>query len=351
MFDVLFSWVLSSFVHEFHGYVNPPHLQRLVLLECSALLHKSFLDRQVKIKLGTVTTYIMRESENKGRLGKSAREYTNKTRKRRPPKHAYTHDSVNVGNARLYKLETDLHLSSSQFQLVIALFYLSYMLGVPFNLVLKLVTPRRLIAAITVSWGLVATLMGLVDSYASLVACRVLLGAVEAGLFPGFNLYLTFFYTKHELALRVGYLFVSAAIAGALGGLLAYAIGQMDGVAGLSGWRWIFILEGIPSVLLGVLTYFALPNDAPTAWFLTDQEKALMELRRRRAYGNTASSDRLSREDVKRAVTDWRMWAFYVAQFAIDTMLFGTLLSAPLSNFLSAYTPLVLASAMSSRPF
>lgn len=75
------------------------------------------------------------------------------------------------------------------------------------------------------------------QSYEGLLAVRVLLGALEAGLFPGMNLYLTFFYTKNELALRVGYLFVSAAIAGALGGLLAFGIGNMDGLHGMSGWR------------------------------------------------------------------------------------------------------------------
>lgn len=194
---------------------------------------------------------------------------------------------------------------------------------VPSNLVLKFFTPRRWIAFITISWGLVATLMGLVNSYGSLLACRLLLGAVEAGLFPGLNVYLTFFYTKNELALRVGYLFVSAAIAGALGGLLAYGIGHMDGVAGMRGWRWILIIEGLPSVVLGVVTYFVLPNDAPTAWFLDEREKALMEVRRRREYGSTKSSGGIERRDVLRAVTDWKAWAFYVAQFGVDTMLYG----------------------------
>ncbi|KAK2606262.1 hypothetical protein QQS21_003310 [Conoideocrella luteorostrata] len=233
-------------------------------------------------------------------------------------------DRVNVGNARLYKLEADLSLSSSQFQVAVSIFFVTYMFfEVPSNLVLKFFTPRRWIAFITVSWGLVATLMGLVNSYGSLIACRILLGAVEAGLFPGLNIYLTFFYTKHELAVRVGYLFVSAAIAGALGGILAYGIGHMDGVQGMSGWRWIFIIEGIPSVVLGVITYFALPNDAGTAYFLTDAERALMELRRRRVYGSTKSSEQMERRDLVKAFTDWKVWAFCVAQFGVDTMLYG----------------------------
>ncbi|OAQ66151.2 MFS transporter [Pochonia chlamydosporia 170] len=210
-------------------------------------------------------------------------------------------DRVNLGNARLYGLEEDLNLTTSQFQVAISIFFVTYMFfEVPSNLVLKLFTPRRWIAFITISWGLVATLMGLVNSYGSLLACRLLLGAVEAGLFPGLNVYLTFFYTKNELALRVGYLFVSAAIAGALGGLLAYGIGHMDGVAGMRGWRWILIIEGLPSVVLGVVTYFVLPNDAPTAWFLDEGEKALMEVRRRREYGSTKSSGGIERRDVLR---------------------------------------------------
>jgi MFS family permease len=195
---------------------------------------------------------------------------------------------------------------------------------VPSNLVLKLFTPRRWLAFIAVTWGIVATLTGLVDSYASLLACRLLLGALEAGLFPGLTVYLTLFYTKHEIALRVGYLFVSAAVAGALGGLLAYGIGHMDGVRGMSGWRWIMIIEGLPSVILGVITYFALPNDAQTAYFLNDAEKSLMEERHRRQYGNTASSREFSKDDMMKAFKDWKVWAFSIAQFGVDVMLYGT---------------------------
>lgn len=232
--------------------------------------------------------------------------------------------SVNIGNARLYKLEEDLGLSSTQFQIAVSIFFVPYLLfEVPSNLVLKLFTPRRWIAALAFCWGLVATLSGLVDSYGSLLACRLILGVVEAGLFPGLNVYLTFFYTKHELARRVGYLFVSAAIAGAVGGLLAFGIGHLDGARGMSGWRWILIIEGIPSAVLGVVTYFYLPNDAATAHFLNDGERALMELRHQREYGNTKSSREFSFQDMNAAFKDWKVWAFCVAQFGVDTMLYG----------------------------
>jgi MFS family permease len=120
------------------------------------------------------------------------------------------------------------------------------MFEVPSNLVLKKFKPSRFLAGIALSWGIISTLTGLCQNFAGLVVCRLLLGAVESGLFPGITIYLTFFYTRRELGLRIGYVLVAAALAGAFGGLLAFSVGKMDGVAGYSGWRWIFILEGLP---------------------------------------------------------------------------------------------------------
>jgi MFS family permease len=233
-------------------------------------------------------------------------------------------DRVNIGNARLYHLEADLGLVGDQYQTAVSILFVPYLaFEVPSNLVLKKFTPRYWIAFITTAWGIVATLSGLVQGYGGLIACRVLLGAVEAGLFPGLAVYLTLFYTRHELALRMGYLFVSAAIAGALGGLLAYGIGHMDGVAGLRGWRYIMILEGLPTLCLGVATFFLLPNDAQSAYFLNEAEKRAMVLRREREYGMTASAQEFSKSDMMMAFKDWKVWAFCIAQFGADTMLYG----------------------------
>jgi len=233
-------------------------------------------------------------------------------------------DRVNIGNARLYNLERDLGLVGSQYQTAVAILFVTYLaFEIPSNLVLKPFTPRRWIAFIAFGWGILATMTGLVRNYGELLAVRLILGALEAGLFPGLNVYLTFFYTKRELALRVGYLFVSAAVAGALGGLLAYGIGQMDGVSGMSGWRWIMIIEGIPSVILGVATYFLLPNDPEHAYFLTPEEKKFMVVRSRRGYGNTASAQEFNKSDMLAAFKDWKVWTFCIAQFGADTMLYG----------------------------
>ncbi|ROW09888.1 hypothetical protein VPNG_06276 [Cytospora leucostoma] len=233
-------------------------------------------------------------------------------------------DRVNIGNARLYSLESDLGLVGNQYQIAVSILFVTYLsFEVPSNLVLKKFTPRYWIAFITTAWGIIATLTGLVNSYGSFVACRILLGTVEAGLFPGLNVYLTFFYTKHELAMRVGYLFVSSAIAGALGGLLAYGIGHMDGVAGLHGWRWIMIIEGLPTFCLGIATFFFLPNDAESAYFLNESEKKAMVIRHAREYGMTTSAREFSKKDMMKAFKDWKVWVFCASQFGADTMLYG----------------------------
>lgn len=213
-------------------------------------------------------------------------------------------------------------MGKNQFQVAVSLLFVTYVLSeVPSNIILKhYVSPSRWISFITVSWGLIATLMGLCHNYASLLACRLLLGLVEGGLFPGCAIYLTFFYTKRELALRIGYLFVSSALAGAFGGLLAYGIGFMDGLAGLSGWRWIFIIEGIPTVILGVICWFFLADDPDTAYYLNDEERELVLIRRAR---QTGISETFEWKDVKRALTDWKVHTFCAGLFCVDTMLYG----------------------------
>ena len=194
---------------------------------------------------------------------------------------------------------------------------------VPSNLVLKKFTPSRFIATITIVWGTIATFTGLCQTFGGLIACRLLLGVVEAGLFPCMALYLTFFYTKRELALRIGYLFVSAALAGAFGGLLAYGIGHLDHVHGLRGWRYIMIIEGLPTIILGIAVFFLLPNEPETAYFLSSEEKDLMVARRARDQGQTKSAQMVHRSDVKKAFIDWKVYAFMAGQFGADTVLYG----------------------------
>lgn len=231
---------------------------------------------------------------------------------------------MNIGNARLYGLEEDLNMDpkSNQYQTAVSLLFVTYILSeLPSNLVIKhYVSPSRWISFITTSWGVIATLTGICQSYGGLIACRIFLGLVEGGLFPGLAIYLTFFYTKRELALRIGYLFVSAAIAGACGGLLAYGIGFMDGVAGQRGWRWIMIIEGLPTFVLGIACWWILADDPDTAYYLNAEEKQMILARR---AGQTGVSDVFEWKDVRKGLKDWKIYVFCAGQFCQDTMLYG----------------------------
>lgn len=103
---------------------------------------------------------------------------------------------------------------------------------------MKKLRPARFISSIAILWGIITTLTGLTQNYGSFLACRLLLGLAEGPLFPGLIVYLTMFYTRKELAVRFGYLVLGGALSGAVGGMLAYAIGYMDGLHGLRAWRW-----------------------------------------------------------------------------------------------------------------
>lgn len=141
-------------------------------------------------------------------------------------------------------MEPDLRMAGHDYNNALTIFFISYALAEPItNVLLKRLTPRVFFTAIILLWGLIMTLMGLVKNYAGLLACRWFLGLAEAGLFPGVNYYLSCWYKRSELGLRAATFFSAAALAGSFGGLLAAAIALMDGIGGLDGWAWIFIIE------------------------------------------------------------------------------------------------------------
>lgn len=170
---------------------------------------------------------------------------------------------------------------------------------------------------------MVATFSSFVQNFAGLVACRLLLGAFEAGLFPGVILYLSMFYNKKSLSLRNACFYGTSAIAGAVGGLVAYAIGELDGAQGWRGWRWIIMINGVPTVLTAIAVPFVLPNSPETASFLTEEDRAILVRLREEEVGQTKSAQVLRKEDVIAGAKDWKTYAFAVGQFTGLTMLYS----------------------------
>lgn len=222
---------------------------------------------------------------------------------------------INIGNARLQGLEADLNMTGSDYNIALFTFFILYiLLEVPCNMLLKNVRPSVFLCSIMVAWGVITVFQGITRSFAGLVVCRVLLGAFEAGFFPGAVYLLSMFYKRHELQWRFNLFFSASIFAGAASGFLAYAIAHMSGVAGYSGWRWIFILEGIATVFIAIGAYFRVPDWPENAKFLQPEEREL--LRRRLALDQKdASMDHWNRKTAKRVFTDVKIYLGYVVLF------------------------------------
>jgi D-galactonate transporter len=187
-------------------------------------------------------------------------------------------DRVNVGFAKL-QMQADLQLSDTVYGLGAGIFFLGYFLfEVPANLLMLRVGARRWIARIMASWGLVSAAMMFTDSPASFYLMRFLLGVAEAGFFPGVILYLTYWYPAQRRARIVAIFMSGVAVAGVAGGPLSgWIMSHFAGQAGLAGWQWLFLLEGLPAVALGVATLACLDDGIDDARWLDDEEKALLK--------------------------------------------------------------------------
>ena len=182
-------------------------------------------------------------------------------------------DRVNVGFAAL-QMNKDLGLSPSMFGFAASLFFVSYFLvEVPSNLALQKVGARRWIARIMITWGLVTACTALVVGPHSLYAMRFLLGGAEAGFFPGAILYLTYWLPSPYRARILATFTISIPLATFLGSPLSVGLLELDGVLGLRGWQWLFILEGLPTVLLGLACLFVLTDKPAHASWLTAEQR------------------------------------------------------------------------------
>ena len=188
--------------------------------------------------------------------------------------------------------------------------------------------------SIMIAWGACTVCLGVVNDFHSLVAVRICLGIAEAGLYPGVAYYLTMWYCTNEMALRQGLFFSAASVAGAFSGLLAYLIVKMNGVGGYAGWRWIFILEGLLTVVIAIVALFLLYDFPETASFLTPEERA-WAVHRLKYQGSSrvgrmiAENNKFRWKDVVNAVTDWQLYLGVLMYWGIVCPLYGISLFLP----------------------
>jgi ACS family tartrate transporter-like MFS transporter len=217
-------------------------------------------------------------------------------------------DRVNVGFAAM-DMKRQLHFSDTVYGTGAGIFFLGYALfDMPSNLMLRKVGTRLWIGRIMITWGIVAACMMFMHSPRSFYALRFLLGVAEAGML----LYLTFWFPSHERARAVAKFMTATSLAGVVGGPVSSALLRLDGVGGLSGWQWLFLAEGMPTVLLGISVLFVLKDGPEKAEWLEPQEKIWLagELERDRVlYG---ASEHHNLRDVFKMPAVWMLAGVYV---------------------------------------
>jgi MFS family permease len=244
-------------------------------------------------------------------------------------------DRVNIGFAKL-QMAGELHFSDAVYGFGAGIFFIGYFLfEVPSNLVLTKVGARKWMARIMVSWGLVsaafvfvddmrwgpvATAFGCTDAELTFYVLRFLLGAAEAGFFPGVILYLTFWYPAGRRAQVVALFMTAIAVSNVIGSPVSGAILQYaGGIGGLRGWEWLFVLEAVPSIALGLLFLVLLPDGPDEAPWLSNEQRALVTQR----LADEEAAKRDGRHTARAVFADARVWAFAAVYFCTIVCLYA----------------------------
>lgn len=235
-------------------------------------------------------------------------------------------DRSNIGNARVAGLQKDLKMTNDQYSIALTITYVPYIVAeLPSNLLLKAVGPDLMLPTMLTLWGIVTALQGIVTTYSGLLVCRFFLGLLEGGVFPGLVLYLSFFYPRQRLNWRITLFFSAASLSGAFSGLLAFGIMKMNGIGHKAGWEWIFILEGVFTLLFGITSYLLLPRSPEHAGFLSNREKAYIatQLKQDGTTSKDEYADTFSWREVGKAFTLPHVWMLSIVFFFTGTTLYA----------------------------
>ena len=229
-------------------------------------------------------------------------------------------DRVNVGFAKL-TMDADIGLNEASYGLGSGIFFIAYFFfEVPSNLILEKFGARKWIARIMVTWGILAGAMAFIGGETSFYVVRVLLGIAEAGFFPGIIFYLTLWFPASHRARIIGLFMAAIPLSSVIGAPVSGALLGMDGVMGLHGWQWLFILEAIPAIVLGVVVFFYLTDGPSQAhWLQADErawlvERLALERRQREQERNFS---------VREALLDGRVWILSIVYFGAVACNYG----------------------------
>ncbi|KAJ3775794.1 major facilitator superfamily domain-containing protein [Lentinula raphanica] len=271
-------------------------------------------------------------------------------------------DLNNISNAAILNeeqgddIKTQLGLSAQNWAWAIACFYYPYGFLEPFStLCIKSMRPSFWLGRIMLTWGIIVCCISAVQNYAGLISTRVLLGAAEAGYYPGVIYYLAFWFRPEDLALRVAVFYSFGQVSGFVGGFLAFAVSFANGI--LPGWRWLFIIEGIPAILMGLATFYILPDFPQTAMFLHEHERTMIIQRLAKASdgGGAGAPSKMAKtwdaNQVFRLIfRDPTFWTFSATWFCHAIGGFGLSYVLPTVIFELGFTTTALSNVLSMPP-
>lgn len=235
-------------------------------------------------------------------------------------------DRINVGFAAL-QLNDALSFDPAVFGLGAGIFFIGYFIfEVPSNLIMERLGARIWIARILVTWGIISCAMMFVNGRLTFYVLRFLLGVAEAGFFPGMILYLTYWFPREARGRAVARFMTATAIAGVIGGPISGVLLEMDGIGGMAGWQWLFLVEGLPAVILGFVTLSYLPDGPKDASWLTALEKEWITARLEQERGEVM---RHGHHTLGAALRSGRVWTLALIYFSVIMSFYGISLWLP----------------------
>ena len=227
-------------------------------------------------------------------------------------------DRSNIGNARIAGMTKDLDLVGNDYQWLLTIFYITYIIFEFQVLMWKIVQPHRWLAFTVLSWGILATAQAGTHSWSGMMACRFFLGISEAGFGPGIPFLLSFFYLRHEVGVRIAVFLSAAPLATTFSGALAYGI--TSGHSHLAKWRLLFLIEGLPTICMVPVAYLFLPDTPDKARFLTPEEKAVAKARGVRQVGGVERIGGIAWKEIGAALLDAKCWFTALMYFSVSVL-------------------------------
>ncbi|KAL4976048.1 major facilitator superfamily domain-containing protein [Aspergillus desertorum] len=250
-------------------------------------------------------------------------------------------DRTNLSMAAVAGMVVDLELYVGyRYSIVVLMFFVPYVIfQPPMTVITRKLGPTVFLGSIVILWGAILIGMGFTKNWQQMTACRVLLGLLEAGYFPGCVYLLSSWYARYDVQKRFSIFYLIGCVASALAGILAFGLMQLDGSQGLAGWRWIFILEGVITGAIGILAIIFLvdfPDRAHKSWkFLTERECAFVVRRINRDRSDGDAEPFTMKRFLKPAL-DLKIWAFAMVFFCVTTV----------SYAIAYFLPIILSEGM-----